>query len=146
MPARVRVGIHMGTGPESPPTIRLDLAHAQFLSKGTSLIFNGTDPDIKRYQLSLQSAKTLGGVGVKIRDWMSDHDGISGCFVENRRMLVGVRFLSDPGFDVEVATYDLLDELQCFLIHDVYKSGGIEFSLPQMLLYAEILSPTVSGS
>jgi hypothetical protein len=136
----------MGTGPESPPTIRLDLARAQFLPKGTSLIFNGTDPDIKRYQLSLQSEKTLGCVGVKIRDWLSAHDGVGGCFVESRRLLIGVRFRSNPAYDAEVATYDLLDELQRFLIHEVYESGDIEFSPPQMLLYGEILSPTSSTS
>jgi hypothetical protein len=110
------------------------------------LIFNGTDPDIKRYQLSLQSAKTLGGVGVKIRDWMSNHEGIGGCFVESRRLLVGVRFRGNPDFDAEAATYSLLDELQRFLIHEVYKPGGVEFSPPQMLLYGEIFSPTSSTS
>lgn len=131
----------MGSGPENPPTIRLDVLQAQFVPKGQSLIFNGTDPGIKGYQLSLLSEKALGGKGVMIRNWIRDHDGIGGCFVENRRLLVGIRYRSNPGFDPEAATYELLANLQDFLTTHVFGQDGVEFSFPQMLLYEDILNP-----
>lgn len=146
MPARIQVGVHIGSGPESPPTIRLDVARAQFVPKGSSLIFNGTDPRIKRYQLSLLSEKALGDGGVMIRNWIRDHDGVGGCFVESRRLLVGIRYRSEPGFDPEAATYELLANLQDFLTEHVFSQDGVEFSFPQMLMYDDILNPVSCAS
>lgn len=142
----VQVAIYLGSGPLDPPAVRLVCRQLNFLPKGRAIVSGGTDPAQRAYQLSLHSSRSLGRAGVVLRDWLRSHSLLGGFFIEQHRIMLGVRYLSDADFDPQSAASALLHEVQGLVSNQMFPAKTIDFSDPQFILYPELVDPRASTS
>lgn len=145
MPVPIRVSLYTGSGLDDPPTIRLDCKSLSFIRKDVALQVGGHNPDRVRYQLAIHPDSRLGQAGVMIRNWIRDHEGVSGCLIRQHSLMIGVRLRRNDSLEPESVALALLDELQKYLAGEVFPRKDLEFSDPQGILYDALIDPAVAS-